>query len=96
MLSTTAAYGLYLNYIKGIARSRFADLGFEPSASDDPTRIYLRSYVIAMMCGADDEDCLDQALQLLRKWQKDKTPVSPDIRSEVRYKIRDTVVQYMH
>ena len=85
MLSLTPAYGLYLTYIKGIASPRFEDLGFEsqPGTPDDPTRIYLRSYVIGMMCGADDEKCLDAALKMFRRWSKNGTPISPDIRSEV-------------
>merc|ERR1719193_2134913 len=36
-----------------------------------------------MMCGANDEDCLEKARIALRRWKEDEKPVSPDIKSEV-------------
>ena len=73
MLLTTNAYGMYQRYMRQLASPRFKAIGFEPreGATESPTIIYSRSYLVGMMCGANDEDCLEKARIALRRWKED-------------------------
>ena len=49
MFSRKNAFGDYLKYMKRLASPRFNQIGFEPGTGENPTTIYLRSYIVGIM-----------------------------------------------
>ncbi|XP_076317960.1 uncharacterized protein LOC143229476 isoform X3 [Tachypleus tridentatus] len=77
---------LLKKYIKSLTADVVAELGWSDE-NDDHLKKRTRVTVLNLACGVEDEECLNNATELLRQW-KDGKNISPDLRSIVyRYGI---------
>ncbi|GIX90473.1 hypothetical protein CDAR_74672 [Caerostris darwini] len=65
-VENTEASLLLKSYVSGLTDDLYKKLGW--TASDSHTENLLRTTILNLACGADHQDCLDQASQLFKNW----------------------------
>lgn len=83
-MADSSHYGALNRFIQDRIRSVFNQLGLDDTGAT-ALESYTRSTVANIACGAGLPECVNQVVQLFKKWRDDpnNNPISPNVRSQV-------------